>query len=269
MISHPAAAPAKRPLRALEPKDPFLRAAAVGVRCRGGNPFQRRAWLRVAYRLAGGMSVRQVARSERTEEAAIEALLAQDDFRELLESQRALEALPEEEQTERLVRLARIAIENALSDFDLGAAYFVLRAHGQGRDPARTLVRGLQARARKAVAPLPPPAAPRPPSAPGPCRWRDPLDALVHRQAAALRRAVVEEQAVCHAAVAAEAAAEAVPMGAAATREAARRALALKSAAAVVAPPHDPGVAQDRPLPWPAPAEPFPPAAFPRRARAP
>lgn len=271
----PVAAPAKRPLRALEPQDPFLRAAMVGVRARGGDLFQRRDWLRVSYRLAAGMSVPQVARTEGKEEAAIEDLLAQEDFRGLVESQKALEALPEEEQTERLVRLARIAIENALSDLDLGAAYFVLREHGQGRDPARTVARTIMGKARRAAAapPAPPPAPLGPPAAPGAPRRRpyDPLDALVHRQTAALRRAVVEEHAVCHAAVAADVS----PTGAAATRAAAGRALALKRKAASAPPPsdhagrHHAGDPDALPALGSTPAEPFPAAAFPRRPRAP
>ena len=51
--------------------------------------------------------------------ATIEALLAEDGFAELVESYKALAELPAEEQTARLVKLARLAIENALADWDI------------------------------------------------------------------------------------------------------------------------------------------------------
>ncbi|HEX6013209.1 MAG TPA: hypothetical protein VFY87_15695 [Geminicoccaceae bacterium] len=73
------------------------------------------------------MSAREVARAEAIDEAEIQGLLARDDFRALVESWREFETLPPEEQTRRLVILARQAIANALADWDVGAAFFVLR----------------------------------------------------------------------------------------------------------------------------------------------
>jgi hypothetical protein len=178
------------------------------------------------------MSVAEVARAERADEAAVESLLAEDGFAELVESYKALAELPAEEQTARLVKLARLAIENALADWDMGAALFVLRENAQGRDPAATIAGRVAATARRTTAaPSPPPSTAPPPAqaAPRPPRAYDPLDALVHRQTAALRRAVVAEHAAREAAAAPAAREAAAPTGAAATVAAARKALALKS----------------------------------------
>jgi hypothetical protein len=221
--------PAPRLRRAMEPTDPFSRAALVGVRWRHGNPYQDRRAIRVSQRLAAGMSVAEVARAERTDTKAIESLLARDGFAAVIESYRAMAEQPEAEQTARLVRLARIAIENALSDWDMGAAFFVLREDAQGRDPAHTIAKRIIATAKRtadSVAPMLPAETrtPSPATPPTPPRAYDPLDALVHRQTAALRRAVVAEQAVR-----AEAANVVANDGAAATMVAARKALALKA----------------------------------------
>jgi hypothetical protein len=231
VVAASARKPGPHPRRAFEPAQPILRAGLVGARCRRGNPYLRRDVFRVSQRLAAGMSVAEVARAERTEESAVEALLAEDGFAELVESYKALAELPAEEQTARLVRLAWLAIENALADWDMGAAFFVLRENAQGRDPAATIAKRVAASARRTTAAAFPPAAPPPPvqAAPRSPRTYDPLDALVHRQTAALRRAVVAEHAVREAAAAPVAREATAPTGAAATMAAARKALALKS----------------------------------------
>ena len=217
----------------MEPGDPFSRQALVGLRWRKGNPYQDRRAIRVSQRLAAGMSVAEVARAEHSDEPAIEGLLARKGFAALVESWRAMAEQPEAEQTARLVKLARIAIENALDDWDMGAAFFVLRENTQGRDPAHTVAKRIVASAKRSAAAAPHPAPtveppPAPPATPpAPPRPYDPLDALVRRQTAALRRAVLAEQAV-RTVAAAEVAAE----GAAATMAAARKALAMKADAA-------------------------------------
>ncbi len=215
----------------MEPGDPFSRHALVGLRWRKGNPCQDRRAIRVSQRLAAGMSVAEVARAEHSDEPAIEGLLARRGFAALVESWRAMAEQPEAEQTARLVKLARIAIENALDDWDMGAAFFVLRENTQGRDPAHTVARRIVASAKRSAAAPPTPTVeppPAPPAAPpAPPRPYDPLDALVSRQTAALRRAVLAEQAA-RTVAAAEVAAD----GAAATMAAARKALALKADAA-------------------------------------
>jgi hypothetical protein len=183
-----------------EPADPFLRAAMVAARRRGGSPFLARGRFRAAQRLAAGMTPAEAARAEGADEAAVTGLLGDEGFRALVESQRALATRPESEQLARLVLLARQAIECALLvDWDMGTAFFVLREHEHGRDPARTVAKSVLATARReaaAAAALPPPPRPLAPLRPlTQPRYRDPLDALVHRQTAALRRAVTAEHA--------------------------------------------------------------------------
>ena len=78
------------------------------------------------------------------DEAAIEELMAQDGFRELAAAHEELLAEPPEAAMARLVGLARLALENALSvDWDVGAALFVLREHKRGRDAAETVAKGV------------------------------------------------------------------------------------------------------------------------------
>jgi hypothetical protein len=203
MISNASAARAtapRRPLRASEPAAPFSRACLVALRWRKGNPYADRMGIRVSQRLAAGMPVAAVARAEGTDEAAIDRLLQRDGFAVLVESWRELTEMPAADYAAKMVRLARIAIENALADWDVGTACFVMREHGQGRDPAATLAARLARTTRPAAEappePAPPTAAPPAASDP-PARQRayDPLDALVHRQTAALRRAVLAEHA--------------------------------------------------------------------------
>jgi predicted component of type VI protein secretion system len=66
------------------PRDTMNLLAAVTSGRRARNPHARRDWLRVSQRLACGLTPRQVARAERTDEAAIDALLAQTGFRALV-----------------------------------------------------------------------------------------------------------------------------------------------------------------------------------------
>jgi hypothetical protein len=211
--------------RLTDPAARFTAAAMVGVRQRGGNRDQKRDRLRISLRLACGLTPAQVAVAERCPLETIESLLEQEGFRELVEADRDLLAIPVDQQRARLVRLARIAIENALSDWDLGAACFVLKEEEQGRDPAVSVAEGIIAR-RQAPPPLRPPL---PPSPPEPLATdHQPLLALVRRSEAGLRRAVLEEHAAQHAAVSAAPARS--------TAEAAQHALAMRRAT----PPPDP-----------------------------
>ena len=215
----------------MEPTDAFSRAALVGVRWRKGNPYQDRRALRVSQRLAAGMSVAEVARAERADTAAIESLLAQDGFTAVIESWRAMAEQPEAEQTARLVRLARLAIENALTDWDMGAAFFVLRENAQGRDPAHTIAERIIATAKRTAAPVAPRRRPRrahrrPPRR----RHRAPTTRSTPWSTA--RPPPCAAPCIAEQAVRAEAAATVAADGAAATMAAARKALALKADAA-------------------------------------
>ena len=122
----------------------------------------------------------------------------------------------------RLEKLCRLALTNALLEWDVGAALFAQRELTQGRDPAQTLARRVRAQAKRTPAPPRAPAPPGPPPLPNPDY--DPLDALVQRSACGLRQAVVLEQAILTGA--------ARQTGVAATMAAARKALALKRGAA-------------------------------------
>ena len=121
----------------------------------------RREWLRVADRLAAGLSPAAAALAEGERGAElVEELLAQEDFRELVEATRESLAEPPEVQRRQLVMLARQTLERAMAwDGDPRAALFVLEEDARGRDPAETLADGVQKARRRAVASAASPAA--------------------------------------------------------------------------------------------------------------
>lgn len=254
----PAAATPRPPLRAHEPQDPVLRAGLAAVRWKRGNPYCDRTTLRVAQRFAFGLDKPAVARAEGTDEAAIDALLAQDGFAEVIASWHDILDESSPAFMARLEKLCRIALTNALMEWDVGAALFAQREINQGRDPAQTLAKRVRAQAKRTPAPPRAPEPPRRPPLPNPNY--DPLDALVQRSASGLRQAVVLEQAI-------QAGAQA---GAAATMAAARKALALKRGVRPKAVPR-PIAPQHGQLPSPVEAVLAEPtvAAGPRRTRAP
>ena len=220
----PLAATSRPPLRAREPQDPVLRAGLAAVRWKRGNPYCDRTTLRVAQRFAFGLTKPAVARAEGTDEAAIDALLAQDGFAEVIASWQDILDESSPEFMARLEKLCRIALTNALAEWDVGAALFAQRELSQGRDPAKTLARRVRAQAKRTPAPPRAPEPPGPPPLPNP--GYDPLDALVQRSAsepAPGRRARAGDPDRC------QAVAEAT--GVAATMAAARKALALERAA--------------------------------------
>ena len=202
-----------------EPQDRTLRGALVAVRWKRGNPYHARDAVRIAQRLALGLPKPAVAKAERTDEAAIDALLAQDGFAEVIAAWQAILDEDAPEFMVRLEKLCRIALHNALMEWDVGAAVFARRELRQGRNPARTLAERVRARAKQPPRPLPPvaplaPLGPLPPLDPD----YDPLAVLVRRSEAALRDAVLAEQTV-------------QAMAQASTAEAATKALAGKRAA--------------------------------------
>jgi hypothetical protein len=215
--------------RGMSPATPYLMAAVLSGRRPGRRPL-RRDWLRMADRLAVGMSPAAAALPEGLDAAMVDELLAQEDFRELVEATKACLEEPPEVQHRQLVILARQTLERALAwDDDPKAALFVLEEDARGRDPAVSLAEGVLKAQRRALAA--PPARPSPPAPPRPFRpplgyapGYDPLRAMMHRGAAKLRDMIRTEDAIRHAATAA-----AEPPRT--TAEAARHALALKSAA--------------------------------------
>jgi hypothetical protein len=206
--------------RGMSPATPYLMAAVLSGRRPGRRPL-RRDWLRMADRLAVGMSPTAAALPEGLDAAMVDELLAQEDFRELVEATKACLEEPPEVQHRQLVILARQTLERALAwDDDPKAALFVLEEDARGRDPAVTLAEGVLKAQRRALAAAAPP--PAPPVAPRPARpplGYDPLCAMMYRGAARLRAMVRTEDAIRHASQAATA-----------TVTAARAALALRHA---------------------------------------
>jgi hypothetical protein len=227
-----------------QPTRGLLAATLVGRR-RPRNPFARRDWLRVSQRLACGMTPDAVARAEGKAPEAVRRLLEQPGFKGLVESFAELLEGPAEQYRARLVGLARLALENALMDWDAGTAVFVLDQDEKGLDPVETLVDAALAQARRPMpAGAPGPGGPAPHTLArraGPGRY-DALDGLARRSTARLRAAMLSEHALQHAgepaappAPAAEPA-PAAPASEAATAAAARHALALRQAAMAAGP---------------------------------
>ena len=123
-----------------------------------------RGQLRAAYRLSAGLAPAAVARAEAVAEREITALLAQPDFRELVEAPEELQGLPEAERLLRLERHAWCVLEMALADSDWRAAAFVADQLRRGFNPARMLAKG-GSRPRPAPPPRRRPAEPAPPAA--------------------------------------------------------------------------------------------------------
>ena len=204
------------------PRDTMNLLAAVTSNRRARNPHARRDWMRISQRLACGLTPRQVATAERTDEAAIDTLLAQAGFRALVAAYEDFLALPPSDAMAQLVKLARLALENALCDHDVGAALFVLREDKLHRDAAHALAKKVLATSRRKHGTAAPPSpAPTPPET----RPYEPGPRLLARGAARLRRAVIEEHAA-HKAASTE-------FGAAATVAAAHEALAAKANATI------------------------------------
>ena len=179
--------------RAAEPSGRLARAAVAAAQPRRPLHLGDRRPIRIAQRLALGLGPAEVAQTEGAAPAEIEALLAQDGFAELVAAWQELLDEPTPAFLARLEKLCRIALHNALTGADLGAALFCRRELARGRDPVATLLDGVRARARRA--PRSPPAPPASPAATPPRRNCDPLDALVRRRTAVLREAVVAEHA--------------------------------------------------------------------------
>ena len=149
-------------MRAREPQDPVLRAGLAAVRWKRGNPYCDRTTLRVAQRFAFGLDKPAVARAEGTDEAAIDALLAQDGFAEVIASWHDILDESSPAFMARLEKLCRLALTNALLEWDVGAALFAQRELTQGRDPAQTLARRVRAQAKRTPRAAPRPRAARP-----------------------------------------------------------------------------------------------------------
>jgi hypothetical protein len=170
---------------------------------------------RMGQKLSMGLTPKQVARLEGMASADVETLVAEPEFKALIEGYNTLHAMPEDEQRRILTQLARHLLMEATALGDVRVATFVILQERMGKDPARTLADGVIAAARRAPAPAP---APRTPStSPRPARPSDDPDLrAMQRVESRLRGDLQQEHAAVHAAVAAD---EAPPVAEAAAPE--------------------------------------------------
>jgi hypothetical protein len=117
---------------------------------------------RMGQKLSMGLTPKQVARLEGLVPAEVETLVAQPDFKALVDGYTTLHAMPEDEQRRILTQLARHLLMEATAQGDVRVAMFILLQERMGKDPARTLANGVIAANKRAAAPAP---APRTPSA--------------------------------------------------------------------------------------------------------
>ena len=197
--------------------------------------------LTLARRLAAGMPAWAVARGSNIPLEELEGLVVERGFAELVNSMAELMAMDDEARLAKLYRIAQQVLAAAILRSDERACEFMIRQADLGRNPDRTLQNGLNAtieaeisRAERQKAeieagrltpetpvPEPPPAFDftRQPEtlaeAIAACeaaaalpadRWVDPIDARLYRKAGALRREMLQEQALHHAAAEQEAA---------------------------------------------------------------
>jgi len=85
--------------------------------------------------------------------AEVETLVAEPEFKALINGYRALHAMPDDEQRRILTQLARHLLMEATALGDVRVAMFILLQERMGKDPARTLADGVIAANRRAAAP--------------------------------------------------------------------------------------------------------------------
>jgi hypothetical protein len=167
---------------------------------------------RMGQKLSIGLTPAQVARLEGLASADVETLVAEPDFKALIDGYNTLHAMPVDEQRRILTQLARHLLMEATALGDVRVAMFILLQERMGKDPARTLADGVIAAARRAAQPAPAPRTPSPsPRASRPSD--DPDLRTMQRVESRLRDELQQEHAAVQAAVAAD---EAPPMAEAA-----------------------------------------------------
>ena len=92
--------------------------------------------------------------------ADVETLVAEPEFKALVDGYHALHAMPEDEQRRILTQLARHLLMEATALGDVRVAMFILLQERMGKDPARTLADGVIAANRRAARPAPAPRTP-------------------------------------------------------------------------------------------------------------
>ena len=117
---------------------------------------------RMGHKLSMGLTPKQVARLEGMVPADVESLVAEPEFKALIDGYNTLHAMPEDEQRRILTQLARHLLMEATALGDVRVAMFILLQERMGKDPARTLADGVIAANRRAAQPAPAPAHPQP-----------------------------------------------------------------------------------------------------------
>jgi hypothetical protein len=184
---------------------PMLATAHYATRKGLNRPFARVTARdrRLGQKLSMGLTPTQVARLEGMVPADVESLVAEPEFKALIDGYTTLHAMPEGEQRHILTQLARHLLMEATALGDVRVAMFILLQERMGKDPARTLADGVIAANRRAAQPAP---APRTPSA-SPRAHRpsdDPELRTMQRVESRLRGELQQEHAAVHAAVVAD-----------------------------------------------------------------
>jgi hypothetical protein len=150
-----------------------------------------------------GLTPTQVARLEGMVPADVETLVAEPEFKALIDGYNTLHAMPEDEQRRILTQLARHLLMEATALGDVRVAMFILLQERMGKDPARTLADGVIAANKRAAQPAPAPRSPsHSPRAPRPSD--DPELRTMQRVESRLRGELQQEHAAVNAAVAAD-----------------------------------------------------------------
>ncbi len=184
---------------------PMLATAHYATRQGLNRPFARvtAQHRRMGQKLSMGLTPKQVARLEGMAPADVETLVAEPEFKALIDGYNTLHAMPEDEQRRILTQLARHLLMEATTLGDVRVAMFILLQERMGKDPARTLADGVIAANRRAAAPAPAPRTPSPsPRAPRPSD--DPDLRTMQRVESRLRGELQQEHAAVQAAVAAD-----------------------------------------------------------------
>jgi hypothetical protein len=155
---------------------------------------------RMGQKLSMGLTPKQVARLEGMVPADVETLVAEPEFKALIDGYNTLHAMPEDEQRRILTQLARHLLMEATALGDVRVAMFILLQERMGKDPARTLADGVIAANRRSAAPAPAPRTPSP--SPRPARPSDDPDLrTMQRVESRLRGELQQEHAAVHAAL--------------------------------------------------------------------
>jgi hypothetical protein len=153
---------------------------------------------RMGQKLAMGLTPRQIARLEGMAPADVETLVAEPEFKALVDGYNTLHAMPQDEQRRILTQLARHLLMEATALGDVRVAMFILLQERMGKDPARTLADGVIAANRRAAQPAPAPRTPSP--SPRPARPSDaPELRTMGRVESRLRGELQQEHAAVHA----------------------------------------------------------------------